>query len=47
MSEFGLPAGPGLGRLLAELREAQAAGEVADREAAGEWVRAYMANHHD
>ena len=47
MNEFGLPAGPGLGRLLAELREAQAAGEVADREAAGEWVRAYMANHHD
>jgi putative nucleotidyltransferase with HDIG domain len=43
LGEFGLKAGPGMGRLLAELREAQAAGEVTDREAAATWVRAYLA----
>jgi poly(A) polymerase len=47
MREFGLAPGPALGRLLNELREAQAAGEVADRAAALEWVRAYLAAHHD
>jgi poly(A) polymerase len=47
MSEFGVEAGPRLGRLLAELREAQAAGEVADRGAARNWVRAYLAERHD
>ncbi len=47
MGEFGLKAGPGLGRLMAELREAQAAGEVTDREAAGNWVRHYLAQHPD
>jgi putative nucleotidyltransferase with HDIG domain len=47
MDEFGLEAGPALGHLLAELREAQAAGEVLDREAAAAWVRAYLARHHD
>lgn len=41
--DFGLRPGPALGRLLAELREAQAAGEVTEREAATSWVRAYLA----
>ena len=45
MRDFGLRAGPGLGRLLAELREAQAAGEVTEREAATSWVRAYLTHH--
>ena len=43
MGEFGVRAGPGLGRLLAELREAQAAGEVTDRQAAISWVRSFLA----
>jgi putative nucleotidyltransferase with HDIG domain len=47
MGEFGLKAGPGLGRLLAALREAQAAGEVLDPDAARHWVRAYLAEHHE
>ncbi len=45
MADFGLRPGPGLGRLLAELREAQAAGEVTDRETAREWVRGYLNQH--
>ncbi len=47
MGEFGLKAGPDLGRLLAALREAQAAGEVADRDAAVKWVRAFLAQPPD
>jgi len=47
MREFGLSPGPALGRLLNELREAQAAGEVADRAVALEWVRAYLAARRD
>jgi putative nucleotidyltransferase with HDIG domain len=47
MGEFGVQAGPGLGRLLADLREAQAAGDVVDREAAAAWVRAYLAANPD
>jgi putative nucleotidyltransferase with HDIG domain len=43
MGIFGLPAGPQLGSLLMELREAQAAGEVRSREGALEWVRAQLA----
>ena len=43
--DFGLRPGPDLGKLLAELREAQAAGEVSEREGAAEWVRAYLAQH--
>jgi putative nucleotidyltransferase with HDIG domain len=39
MAEFGLEAGPEIGRLLEEVREAQAAGEVADRAAALAFVR--------
>ena len=40
---FGLPPGPQLGRLLVDLREAQAAGEVRSRESAMEWVRTQLA----
>ncbi len=47
MTELSMEAGPRLGRVLAELREAQAAGEVPDREAARRWVRAYLAEHRD
>jgi len=47
MRDFGVRAGPGLGRLLAELREAQAAGEVPDRDAALGWVRRYLTQHPD
>jgi putative nucleotidyltransferase with HDIG domain len=47
IGEFGLKAGPGLGRLLAELREAQAAGEVPNGDAARNWVRGYLAEHPD
>ena len=43
LGEFGLKPGPQVGQILAELREAQAAGEVADRPAAAEWVRQYLA----
>jgi hypothetical protein len=39
MRELGLPAGPQLGRLLEAVYEAQAAGEVADRQAALAFVR--------
>lgn len=35
---LGVPSGPGLGRLLAELRAAQLRGEVADPEAARRWM---------
>jgi putative nucleotidyltransferase with HDIG domain len=42
--EFALKPGPEIGQILAELREAQAAGEVADRPAALEWVRRYLDN---
>jgi len=45
MTEFGVKSGPGLGRLLAELREAQAAGEVVDRPTAADWVRIYLAKN--
>lgn len=37
--QFGLKEGPEIGRLLAALREAQAVGQVTDREGAEEWVR--------
>ncbi|MBI5287507.1 MAG: hypothetical protein HY873_00875 [Chloroflexi bacterium] len=40
MRELGMPAGPAIGKLLEALREAQAAGEVHDREAALAFVRA-------
>lgn len=42
MSEFGLPEGPRIGSLLESLREAQAAGEVADREQALAFVRSEL-----
>jgi len=47
MSALGLGPGPQVGRLLAELREAQAAGEVADREAALAWARAHLLDQDD
>jgi tRNA nucleotidyltransferase/poly(A) polymerase len=47
IAEFGLQPGPALGKLLSELREAQAAGEVLDRPAATAWVRAYLAQNPD
>jgi tRNA nucleotidyltransferase/poly(A) polymerase len=37
--QFGLAEGPEIGRLLAGLREAQAIGQVTDREGAEEWIR--------
>ncbi|MEA3396870.1 MAG: HDIG domain-containing protein [Chloroflexota bacterium] len=37
---LGIPEGPDIGRLLAQLREAQAAGEIKTREEAGDFVRA-------
>jgi len=40
MRELGMPAGPAIGKLLEALREAQAAGDVNDREAALAFVRA-------
>lgn len=40
---MGIPAGPRLGELLAALREAQAAGEVTNREQAEAYVRALVA----
>jgi poly(A) polymerase len=42
MSEFGLAEGPRIGELLESLREAQAAGEVRDRESALTFVRAQL-----
>lgn len=42
MSEFGLSEGPRIGSLLESLREAQAAGEVADREQALAFVRSAL-----
>jgi poly(A) polymerase len=42
MSEFGLAEGPRIGELLESLREAQAAGEVNDRESALTFVRAQL-----
>ncbi len=42
MRELGMPAGPAIGRLLEAIREAQAAGEVADREAALAYARARL-----
>jgi poly(A) polymerase len=39
MRQFGLSEGPEIGRLLAALREAQAVGQVRDREEAEGWVR--------
>ena len=44
IAEFGLEAGPQLGRLLDAVREAQAAGEVPDREAALVFVRERLAD---
>jgi poly(A) polymerase len=44
MSEFGLEAGPQLGNLLESVREAQAAGEIADRAGALKYVRERL-NH--
>jgi putative nucleotidyltransferase with HDIG domain len=43
MSEFGLAEGPRIGQLLEAVREAQAAGEVHDRESALTFVRAQLA----
>jgi hypothetical protein len=42
MSEFGLAEGPRIGELLESLREAQAVGEVNDRESALTFVRAQL-----
>jgi putative nucleotidyltransferase with HDIG domain len=42
MESFGLPAGPEIGRLLEELREAQATGEIKERAEALEFVRACL-----
>jgi putative nucleotidyltransferase with HDIG domain len=39
IDQFGLEEGPAIGRLLTALQEAQATGEVANREQAEEWVR--------
>jgi len=44
IDEFGLEAGPQLGQLLDAVREAQAAGEIADREAALDYVRQRLAD---
>jgi hypothetical protein len=38
IDRFGLEEGPAIGRLLAALREAQATGEVTDREGAEDWI---------
>jgi poly(A) polymerase len=43
MSEFGLAEGPRIGTLLEAVNEAQAAGEVHDRESALTYVRARLA----
>ncbi len=43
MSEFGISEGPRIGRLLEAVREAQAAGEVHDRDGALTFVRAQLA----
>jgi poly(A) polymerase len=44
MRQFGLSEGPEIGRLLAALREAQAVGEVTDRDEAVGWVRRKIRN---
>ena len=44
MNLFGLKSGPRLGQLLAQLREAQAAGEVIDRASAAQWVQEHLTN---
>jgi putative nucleotidyltransferase with HDIG domain len=44
MESFDLPAGPEIGRLLEELREAQATGEVKERAEAVEFIRACLRN---
>jgi hypothetical protein len=41
MAELGLSPGPAVGRLLEELREAQAVGEVATVEEARSWLRSH------
>jgi tRNA nucleotidyltransferase/poly(A) polymerase len=45
MRETGLPAGPAIGRLIEELREAQAAGEILDAGQARDFVRRLAAEH--
>lgn len=47
MSEFGLPEGPRIGRLLGALAEAQGAGEVTDRGGALAFVRALAQDEED
>lgn len=44
MECFGLPPGPEIGRLLEELREAQATGEIKERSEALEFIRARLGN---
>jgi hypothetical protein len=44
MNLFGITPGPGLGRLLERVKEAQAAGEVTSREEAIELVRRSIAS---
>ena len=47
MNTFGLSPGPLLGELLESVREAQAAGEVATREEALEYIRKYLVTRED
>ena len=44
---FGMKPGTQMGALLEEIKEAQAAGEVTDREAALEYVRKYLSGMTD
>jgi len=44
IAEFGLEAGPRIGKLLEAVREAQAAGEITDRTGALEYVRQHLAD---
>jgi poly(A) polymerase len=44
MRQFGLSEGPEIGRLLAALREAQAVGQVTDREGAEAWLKREIRN---
>jgi putative nucleotidyltransferase with HDIG domain len=47
MRRFDLPAGPRIGQLIEELREAQATGEVTNRDQAVEFVRRRATDRHD